>query len=117
MKKQKLTIDWVYAAVARAVKTVAQTALGMFTVGAAMSEIDWGYIMSVAAVSGIYSLLTSVATDLPETITDGELKVDTTDPHADKYLLDINQDLDGIRAKKYLRLKVNNQANLNSSQE
>lgn len=63
--KQVFTIEWFKAAGIRAVKTMAQTALGMMTVGMAMEEIKWTYVGSVALVSGIYSLLTSVA-GLPE---------------------------------------------------
>lgn len=58
-------VDWVKAAGIRAVKTVAQTAVGMITVGAAISEINWGYVVSVSIVAGACSLLTSVA-GLPE---------------------------------------------------
>lgn len=57
--------EWWSAAAIRAVKTMAQTALGMFTVGAAMSEVDWIKIGSVAVVAGAYSLITSLA-GLPE---------------------------------------------------
>lgn len=57
--------DWIKAAGIRAIKTVAQTAVGMITVGAAMSEINWLYVGSVALTAGILSLLTSIA-GLPE---------------------------------------------------
>lgn len=63
--KNVFTKEWAYAAGVRAIKTVAQTALGMITVGMAMSEIKWVYVGSVSLVAGIYSLLTSVA-GLPE---------------------------------------------------
>jgi len=63
---RKLTIAWFIAALVRAARTVAQTALGMFTVGMAMNEVNWTYVVSVALVAGIYSMLTSVATGLPE---------------------------------------------------
>lgn len=56
---------WLRAAGIRAIKTVAQTAAGMFTVGAAMSEVNWMYIGSVSLVAGIYSIVTSIA-GLPE---------------------------------------------------
>lgn len=56
---------WLKAAGMRAVKTVAQTALSLISVGALLSEINWAQVFSVAAVAGIYSLLTSVA-GLPE---------------------------------------------------
>lgn len=62
MKDCKL---WAKAAGVRAVKTMAQTAAGMITVGVAMSDIDWVTVGSVSAVAGIYSLLTSIK-GLPE---------------------------------------------------
>ena len=63
--KQVFTVEWFKAAGIRAIKTMAQTALGMMTVGMAVEEIRWEYVGSVALVSGIYSLLTSIA-GLPE---------------------------------------------------
>lgn len=56
---------WLKAAGVRAIKTAAQTALSLFTVGQLVAEIDWQLVASAAAVAGIYSLLTSVA-GLPE---------------------------------------------------
>lgn len=61
----RLNKTWFKAAAIRAIRTWAQTALGLMTVGAALSEIRWGYLASVATVSAIYSLLTSLA-GLPE---------------------------------------------------
>lgn len=56
---------WIKAAGVRAAKTVAQTAAAIIGVGATIGEIDWVTVCSAAAVSGILSLLTSVA-GLPE---------------------------------------------------
>lgn len=56
---------WLKCAGVRAVKTAAQTALGLITVGAVLSDIDWLIVGSSAAVAAVYSLLTSVA-GLPE---------------------------------------------------
>ena len=56
---------WLKAAFARAIKTIAQTALSMVTVGQALLEINWHNVMSVSLVAGFISLLTSVA-GLPE---------------------------------------------------
>ncbi len=63
MKKEFL--KWIKCAGVRAIKTVAQTAVSLITVGAAMTDIDWVAIGSVSLVAGILSLLTSVA-GLPE---------------------------------------------------
>lgn len=59
------TKKWIKCAGVRAVKTMAQTALSLISVGAAMSEIDWVVVGSASLVAGIYSVLTSVA-GLPE---------------------------------------------------
>lgn len=56
---------WAKAAAVRAIKTFAQTMIGGITVGAALSEINWSYVGSVAVVAGILSILTSIA-GLPE---------------------------------------------------
>lgn len=57
--------NWFKAAGIRALKTIAQTAVGMIAVGAAASEVNWLYVGSVSLVAGVLSLLTSVA-GLPE---------------------------------------------------
>lgn len=62
--KEKI-LKWLKAAGMRAVKTMAQTALSLFTVGQVISEVDWKMIVSASIVAGIYSLLTSIA-GLPE---------------------------------------------------
>ncbi len=56
---------WIIAAGIRAIKTFAQTAGSLITVGAVLSDINWGVVFSAAAVAAIYSLLTSLA-GLPE---------------------------------------------------
>ena len=114
--KNKMTLEWIYAALARAIKTVAQTALGMFTVGAAINEIDWKYVASVSLVAGLFSLLTSIATSLPEVGKDGALQIDTTDEEKDTYLLALDEDLEKIKQKKYIRLQVDPTARLNSQE-
>ena len=60
-----MNVKWFKAAGIRAVKTVAQTAVGMITVGASMGEINWVQVGSVSLVAGIISLLTSIG-GLPE---------------------------------------------------
>lgn len=63
---------WVKAAGIRAVKTMAQTAISMITVGQAVLDVNWLNVLSVSAVAGILSLLTSIA-GLPEVKDDNEL--------------------------------------------
>ena len=59
--------EWAVAALTRAVKTAAQTAVALIGTGAVgFTDLDWARIASVAGVAAVLSLLTSVATDLPE---------------------------------------------------
>ena len=60
-----LTKQWAKAALIRAVKTVAQTAVSMLTVGQYFTDVDWVGIACISAVAGVISLLTSLA-GLPE---------------------------------------------------
>lgn len=61
----KTNLTWFKAAGIRAIKTVAQTALGMLTIGMAINEINWMNVASVSLVAGLLSILTSLA-GLPE---------------------------------------------------
>lgn len=57
--------QWIKAAGIRAIKTVAQTAVAMIGTSVVISEIDWVMVVSASVLSGVLSLLTSVA-GLPE---------------------------------------------------
>lgn len=56
---------WLKAAAVRAVKTVAQTAVATIGTSAAMGDVNWLLVLSTAGLSGILSVLMSVA-GLPE---------------------------------------------------
>ena len=59
-------MTWFKAAGIRAIKTVAQTMVGMLS-GELLGimDADWAAVLSVAAMAGVVSLLTSIA-GLPE---------------------------------------------------
>ena len=56
---------WLKAAGIRALKTVAQTAVATVGTSAMMTDVNWTMVLSVSALAGLLSLLTSVA-GLPE---------------------------------------------------
>ena len=56
---------WIKAALIRAVKTMAQTAIATMSTSAVLSEIDWKVALSSTVLAGVLSLLTSIA-GLPE---------------------------------------------------
>lgn len=55
------TVEWVKAASVRAIKTMAQAALGIMGTGIFIHDIDWMMVVSASIVAGIASVLTSVA--------------------------------------------------------
>lgn len=59
------TKKWIKAAGIRAVKTVAQTAVATIGTAAVLGNVDWVMVASASALSGILSILTSIA-GLPE---------------------------------------------------
>ena len=61
---------WVKCAGIRAIKTVAQTAVGSIGASAVFSEVNWKIVVSSALLAGVVSLLTSIG-GLPE-VKDGE---------------------------------------------
>lgn len=69
MNPEETAKRWFKAAIVRAIRTVAQTAVGMLSgnmIG--IMDVDWIAVASVSAMAGLVSLLTSVA-GLPEVTT------------------------------------------------
>jgi hypothetical protein len=58
--------DFWKAAAIRAIRTVCQTAVATIGTTAVLSEIDWVTVGSASLLAGILSILTSIATGLPE---------------------------------------------------
>lgn len=65
MKNKEYWINWAKAAGVRAVKTLAQTAVATIGTAAVMGDVNWIMVGSAALLSGVLSVLTSIA-GLPE---------------------------------------------------
>ena len=72
MNKTKI-FAWLHAAGVRAIKTVAQTAVGVIGASTVLSDVDWLFVASAAVLAGVVSMLTSIAglPELPDSDGDG----------------------------------------------
>lgn len=59
------TVKWVKSAGIRAVKTMAQSAIGAIGAAVTLGAVDWRIVGSTALLAGVLSILTSVA-GIPE---------------------------------------------------
>ena len=55
------TVEWFKAASVRAIKTMAQAAIGVIGSSVVISSVDWKVVVSASVVAGVVSLLTSIA--------------------------------------------------------
>lgn len=65
MKDKTYWKRWCKAALVRAAKTVCQTAVATIGTASALGEVNWQMIVSASLLSGLVSILTSVA-GIPE---------------------------------------------------
>lgn len=61
-----MTKEFWKAAGIRSLRTVAQTAVATIGTSALLSEVNWLAVLSASALAGVLSLLTSIASGLPE---------------------------------------------------
>jgi len=60
-----MTKKWLKAALVRAVKTVAQTAIATIGTSMVIADVNWVMVASASVLAGVISMLTSIA-GLPE---------------------------------------------------
>lgn len=59
------TSKWAKASSIRAIKTMAQTAIGVIGSSVLISAVDWKVVISASVLAGVVSVLTSIA-GIPE---------------------------------------------------
>lgn len=60
-----MSTQWIRAALIRAAKTIAQTAVATIGAAAVISDVEWKVVVSASLLAGILSVLTSIA-GIPE---------------------------------------------------
>lgn len=87
-----MTKEFWKAALIRALKTVCQTAIATIGTSIVITDVNWMYVLSASALSGILSLLTSISVGLPEVqlaetlySLDNEPYVEELDDEEDEY--------------------------------
>jgi hypothetical protein len=76
----------------------------MLTVGMTMAQVDWKMMLSISLVIAIYSLLTSIITDLPEAQkSEGTIWIGNNTVSG----IDLDTDVSKLTAKKLIMLHVN----------
>lgn len=75
---------WIHAALIRAIKTMAQTAVALIGTNAVgITSVDWPAVGSAALLAGIVSILTSIA-GLPEVDSGDYIEVEEAKDIEDK---------------------------------
>ena len=100
------TKEWLIPALNRAVRTMVQVALTMFTVGQRLTEIDWVTIISCSIVAGIYSLGTSVVLGIPEGDAVGTVNLDKYEGDDIMYVSDLRIDPEKLKEKTTVTFNV-----------
>lgn len=103
--------EFVIAAVIRSIRTIAQTALSFLVVGMTLVDVDWITVISTSALAGIISILTSVATGLPETsdmVGDLIVVEDSTDGDKPQLLLELDDEkvIETLKKKNFVKMRT-----------
>ena len=71
---------FIKASIIRAVRTIAQTAVAVIGTAFVLSDVNWCAVVSASLLAGILSILTSVATGLPEVEYEQHLYMSADEP-------------------------------------
>ena len=69
--------NFIKATLIRAIRTICQTAIAVIGTAFVISDVNWWIVLSASLLAGILSILTSIATGLPEVdLVDDDLEED-----------------------------------------
>lgn len=68
------------ATIIRAIRTICQTAVATIGSAAVIADVHWGIVVSASLLAGLLSVLTSIATGLPEADYEKYIYMDAPEP-------------------------------------
>lgn len=71
---------FIKCALIRAIKTICQTAVAVIGTAFVLADVNWWAVISASLLAGILSILTSVATGLPEADYEKHLYMSVEEP-------------------------------------
>ena len=71
---------FIKASLIRAIRTICQTAVAVIGTAFVLADVNWWAVVSASLLAGILSILTSVATGLPEVEYEHNLHMSAEEP-------------------------------------
>lgn len=71
---------FIKASIIRAIRTICQTAVAVIGTAFVLADVNWWAVVSASILAGILSILTSVATGLPEVDYEHHLYMSADEP-------------------------------------
>lgn len=72
--------NFIKASIIRAIRTICQTAVAVIGTAFVLADVNWTAVISASLLAGILSILTSVATGLPEVDYEQHLYMSADEP-------------------------------------
>ena len=72
---------FIKASLIRAIRTICQTAVAVIGTAFVLADVNWWAVVSASLLAGILSILTSVATGLPEVEYEKHLYMSVDEPN------------------------------------
>lgn len=83
-----MTKNFIQAMLIRAIRTFCQTAVATIGTAFVISDVNWWVVLSASLLAGILSILTSIATGLPEV----KYEIEDDDDNEEEFMEDEDYD-------------------------
>lgn len=82
---------FIKASLIRAIRTICQTAVAVIGTAFVLADVNWWAVVSASLLAGVLSILTSVATGLPEVDYEHSIYMDYDEPNDSEVVEDDNE--------------------------